>query len=255
MVLGRLYRDSEIYAIKASGISSIGLMKYASIVILPIVIILLFLSIFSTPWASQQLEKIKLNARGQTNLNAFTPGQFFKSRRGNWVVFIESADKENDLVENIFIFENREDEIVIETAKTGRQKYISDLGGESLVLSDGQRYAGVPGEGGFTVLTFDQHAIRIKGQDSSMDKNDPEFMSTMDLLKSGRLEDYAEFQWRISVPIAAILLVILACPLSVSNPRQGRFAKISVAIVIYLIYSNLLVLSQSWVANLRSISC
>ena len=249
MVLGRLYRDSEIYAIKASGIGSIGLMKYASIVILPIVISLFFLSIYSIPWTSQQVEKIKLNARGQANINAFTPGQFFKSRHGNWVVFIESVDKENDSVKNIFIFENRENEIAIETAKTARQEYISELGGESLVLSAGQRYEGVPGEGGFTVLTFDQHAIRVEGLESSMDKNDPEFMDTMDLLKSGRLKDYAEFQWRISVPIAAILLVILAFPLSVSNPRQGRFAKIGVAIVIYLIYSNLLILSQSWVAN------
>lgn len=249
MVLGRLYRDSEIYAIKVSGIGSIGLMKYASIVILPIVIILLFLSIFLTPWTSQQVEKIKLNARGQANINAFTPGQFFKSRHGNWVVFIESADKENSSVENIFIFENREDEIAIETAKTARQEYISELGGESLVLSAGQRYVGVPGEGGFTVISFDQHAIRVVGLDSSMDKNDPEFLGTIDLLKSGRLEDYAELQWRISVPIAAILLVLLAFPLSVSNPRQGRFAKIGVAIVIYLIYSNLLILSQSWVAN------
>ena len=249
LVLGRLYRDSEIYAVKACGVSSLGLIKYASLLILPLVVILLVLSVFSTPWASKQIEVIKLNARGHTNIHGLTPGQFFESRNGKWVVFIESADKEKKRVENIFIYEKHKNEIAIETAKVAQQEDVRELGGASLVLSEGQRYQGVPGEGGFTVLTFNQHAIRIDGLGSSVDKNDPEFMTTKELIKSGRLEDLAEFQWRISVPIAAILLVLLAFPLSISNPRQGRFAKIGLAITIYLIYSNLLILAQDWVAD------
>ena len=37
--------------------------------------------------------------------------------------------------------------------------------------------------------------------------------------------------------------------MSVTNPRQGRFAKLGIAIVIYLIYSNLLILMEAWVAD------
>jgi len=97
--------------------------------------------------------------------------------------------------------------------------------------------------------SFDQHAVRIPEFDLNVDIQDPEFKSTTELLGSKQLPDIAEFQWRISVPIAAILLALLAFPLSVTNPRQGRFAGLAIAIVIYLIYSNLLILAETWVAD------
>ncbi len=152
-------------------------------------------------------------------------------------------------MKNVFISDRREGKVAIETAKFAEQKNLSELGGESLILKKGQRYQGMPGEGGFTVLTFDQHAVRIPEFDLKLDHQDPEFKSTTALLKSNALSDVAEFQWRISVPIAAILVVLLAFPLSVSSPRQGRFANLGIAIVIYLIYSNLLILMEAWVAD------
>lgn len=249
LTLGRLYRDSEIYAIKASGIGSFGLVKNASLLILPLIAALFYLAMFSAPWTSQQIEKIKLKARGQTDIYGLTPGQFVESKQGNWVVFIEEADKELGTVQNIFIYDRREGEIAIETAQTAKQENLSELGGQSLILNQGQRYEGVPGEGGFTVLSFKQHAIRIPEFDITMDHDDPEFMETADLIKSSRLADHAELQWRLSIPIAAVLLVLLAFPLSVTNPRQGRFAKLGLAIAIYLIYSNILILAESWVAD------
>ena len=249
LALGRLYRDSEIYAIKASGIGSFGLVKYASLLILPLLAILFYLAMFSAPWASQQIEKIKLTARGQTDIYGLTPGQFVEFKQGYWVVFIEGVDKDSGTVKNVFIYDRREGDIAIETAQTARQDNVSELGGESLILNQGQRYEGIPGEGNFTILSFNQHAIRIPEFDTNMDRSDPEFMPTSDLINSGRLVDHAELQWRLSIPIAAVLLVLLAFPLSVTNPRQGRFAKLGLAIVIYLVYSNLLILAESWVAN------
>lgn len=249
LTLGRLYRDSEIYAIKASGISSLGLIKNASLFILPLIIGLLYLTMFSAPWASQQIEKIKLKARGQADIYGLTPGQFVESKQGNWVVFIEDTDKESGTVKNIFIYDRREGKVAVETAQIGRQERLSELGGESLVLNRGQRYEGVPGEGGFTVMSFSQHAVRIPEFAASLDNSDPEFIETVDLIKSNRLADHAEFQWRLSIPIAAVLLILLAFPLSVTSPHQGRFAKFGLAIAIYLIYSNLLILAESWVAD------
>ena len=249
LVLGRMYRDSEIYAIKASGIGQMGLLKYASLLIVPLIIGLFYLSVYLGPWSSQQIEQIKVVARSQTNLYGLTPGKFIESKQGNFVVFVEDSDKDTGVVKNIFIYDRRGGNVAIETAQTAQQSNLEELGGEALILSEGQRYEGVPGESEFTLLFFNQHSIRIPEFDSKMDQNDPEFMTTQALIQSGRLRDHAELQWRLSVPIAAVLLALLAFPLSVTSPRQGRFAKIGVVIVIYLIYSNLLVLAESWVAN------
>ena len=103
LALGRYYRDSEIYAVKASGIGSLSLLRYASLVVVPIVVLLFSLSIFSAPWAAQQVEKIKLQAKGFTNIYGLTPGQFIESNQGNWVVFVEEADKYYGEVKKIFI--------------------------------------------------------------------------------------------------------------------------------------------------------
>ncbi len=249
LVLGRYYRDSEIHAIKASGIGSLSLLRYTGLLVVPIVLLLFYLSVFSAPWTAQQIEKIKLQAKGLTDISALTPGQFIESNQGNWVIFVEEADKDSAVVKNIFISDRREGKVAIETAQFAEQKNLAELGGESLILKKGQRYQGTPGEGGFTLLTFDQHAVRIPEFDLKIDQQDPEFKSTAKLFQSTELSDAAELQWRISVPIAAVLLVLLAFPLSVTNPRQGRFAKLGVAIVIYLIYSNLLILMEAWVAD------
>ena len=247
--LGRLYRDSEIYAIKASGIGSLSLLRYASLLFIPLIIFLLYLSVLSAPWAEQQIEIIKQKAGGFTDIYSLTPGQFIESNQGNWVVFVEQSDRESGEVKNVFIYDRRDGNVAIETAQHAEQKNLAELGGESLILKKGQRYEGTPGEGGFTLLSFNQHAVRIPEFDLNMDNKNPEFKSTSELLKSSRLPDIAEFQWRISVPIAAVLLALLAFPLSVTSPRQGRFAGLAIAIVIYLIYSNLLIVSEAWVAD------
>ena len=60
-------------------------------------------------------------------------------------------------------------------------------------------------------------------------------------------EERAEFQWRLSTPISALLLALAAIPLSRSRPRQGRYAKMLVALGLYAVYFNLLDVSRSWV--------
>ena len=249
LTLGRYYRDSEIYAIKASGIGSRSLLRSTSLLFIPLIAFLFYLSIYSAPWAEQQIETIKQKAGGLTDIYSLTPGQFIESNQGNWVVFVEQSDRESGEVKNVFIYDRRDGNVAIETARYAEQKNLAELGGESLILKNGQRYEGTPGEGGFTLLSFDQHAVRVPEFDLNVDTNDPEFKSTTGLMESKKLPDIAEFQWRISVPIAAILLALLAFPLSVTSPRQGRFAGLAIAIVIYLIYSNLLILAETWVAD------
>ncbi len=249
LTLGRLYRDSEIYAIKASGIGGLGLVKYTSLLVLPLIAMLFYLTIFITPWISWQIEEIKLKAREQTDIYGLVAGQFIESKRGDWVIFFENEDKQFGMVRGIFIHDQQQGKISIETAHNAWQKNLPELGGESLVLSHGQRYEDILGEDGVTVSSFRQHSIRIPELDISIDRNDPEFTSTKNLIKSSRPADQAELQWRLSIPIAAILLALLAFPLSVSKPRQGQFTKLGLAIVIYLVYANLLILAKSWIAE------
>ena len=251
LVLGRLYRDSEIYAIKANGISVLRLFRYAVLFVLPVLVLLAYASLFLTPQIAQKIETIKLEAKERTSIMGLVPGQFIEARQGDWVVFIEAAERKTGTARNIFIYDRRGDRVSIETARSVQQAVSPEVEGKSLVLTQGQRYEGIPGEGSFTVLSFDRHIVRIPELDVALDRDDPEFMTVAQLLGSHRTQDQAELQWRLSIPLAALLLILLAFPLSVVRPRQGRFAKLVLAIVIYLIYSNLMILAETWVANGR----
>ena len=62
-------------------------------------------------------------------------------------------------------------------------------------------------------------------------------------------EKNAEFHWRIGVPISTLILVMLAIPMSKSEPRQGQYNKIFIGIVTFIIYFNLLSAGRSWLEN------
>ena len=174
LVMGRLYRDSEIYAIKANGIGQLRLFRYAALFVLPVIVLLGYASVFLTPQIAQQVETIKLKAKERTSVLGLVPGQFIEARQGDWVVFVESADRESGTARNIFIYDRRGDRISIETARSVQQTDSQELEGRTLVLSQGRRYEGIPGEGNFTVLSFDHHNVRIPELNAAPDDDDPE---------------------------------------------------------------------------------
>jgi lipopolysaccharide export system permease protein len=61
----------------------------------------------------------------------------------------------------------------------------------------------------------------------------------------------AELLWRIGTPVTALILSLLAIPLAFVNPRAGRANNLIFALLTYMIYNNLLSVSQAWVAQGR----
>ena len=55
--------------------------------------------------------------------------------------------------------------------------------------------------------------------------------------------------WRVSLPLAALNLALLAIPLGAVNPRLGRSGDILIAGLVGLLYMNLMNLSRAWIAN------
>ena len=57
----------------------------------------------------------------------------------------------------------------------------------------------------------------------------------------------AELQWRIGVPLSTIILAIFAVPLSRSQPRSGRYGRLALGLLVFIIYFNLLSAAKAWV--------
>ena len=60
--------------------------------------------------------------------------------------------------------------------------------------------------------------------------------NTYDLFMSNDLASRAEFQARLMLPLATLILGFLAIPLSYSSPRKGRYDKIFLGALVYFVY-------------------
>jgi lipopolysaccharide export system permease protein len=132
-------------------------------------------------------------------------------------------------------------------AERGEQQETEDPNTRFFVLYDGRRYEGVPGTADFRVMEFAEHGIPYRLPAAVEPERDPEAMSTVDLLTPRTLEEAAELHWRIGVPLSTIILAILAVPLSRSQPRQGRYGRLAVGLLVFIIYFNLLSAGKTWI--------
>ena len=157
----------------------------------------------------------------------------------NWIIFVENI--ENDVSKRIFIKSSENNKISIETAEEG-DEYIKD-GSRSLVLKNGQRYTGTPGTGNFQVMKYDTHEIKLLSTEPNFYEN-YRMKSIFDLISDqNKALSSAEIQWRLFAPISVIILILFAFIFGDVAPRQNKYSNLLSSIVIYFLYSNLVIIS------------
>jgi lipopolysaccharide export system permease protein len=249
MALGRLYRDSEMTAMTACRIGPMGIYRPLMWLMIPLVAGVAWLSIEVAPGALAAVERIGAEARRQADLTSIEPGRFTVIGSADAVVYGERVTSEG-VMEKVFMQRPAHGggvEVVI--ADEGRQVSTDDPNTRMLVLKEGRRYEGVPGTTRFRVVEFGEHGIPYRLPSIEPGEPRPRAMPFTALLESSDPEHVAELQWRISVPISALLLGLLAVPLSKSQPREGRYGRLAVGLLVFIVYFNLLNAAKAWVES------
>ena len=246
LALGRLYRDSEMPAIMACRIGPSGIYRPLTFLLVPLALGVAWLSLEGAPRALEKIERISAEARREADLGSIEPGRFPVVGPDAAVVYGESVS-EDGAMHNVFI-ERRVDENSVEVvvARRGEQVASDDPDTRMLVLHEGRRYEGVPGTSEFRVVEFVEHGIPYRLPSLTADDLRPRAMRFADLLRSSELEHIAERQWRFSIPIATVLLALLAVPLARSRPREGRYGRIAIGLLVFIIYFNLMSAAKAW---------
>ena len=244
--LGRLYNDSEIYAMRSGGISETRLLRPLLMIATIIAITVAILSTWVRPWAYTQSYAIKAAAEVSAETGRIRPARFYTLDEGKRTVFIEHIDRNGQDLEGIFIRTRKGNDIQVMTAERGQFSYLAKSGMHKLRLDDAQVFRKVPSGTDFSAR-FGSFTLWLPAQTPQ----DPEYRaksaSTEALNASSEPQDRAELQWRFSTAISTFLLAMAAIPLSRSRPRQGRYAKMLLALGIYSVYFILLDVSRSWV--------
>lgn len=244
LALGRFYKDSEMAAMMACGVGPMHLYRALVWLIVPVVIIVGLLSLFAAPAASQAINRVQQEARAEARLGLFEPGAFRQVRGSDAVFYAER--REGDYLHGVFIQGREDDRQVLVRARRARVATQAD-DTRYLVLEDGFRYELVPGEAEMQRTRFDRHGIQLPDADEPAPSYRREALPTRVLLASGEPADYAELHWRLAMPLGGLFLALVAVPLARTSPRQGRYGRLFLGIVVYLIYSNLLATGQVWI--------
>ena len=236
LTLGRLYAESEITVMRACGVGQSLLTKVA-----------LFLSIFTTalaaynvftltPWAIDTQSKMLAEAKSNPRFSALSAGQFMSA--GGYVLFIENINNEANTLNDIYVFQpdqQKKNRPSVVVASTGELQGLSN-GDQLLTLKNSTRYEGTATTADFRIAHFEKYTAYLGYQDVNSSEKLMQRATFSSLINDNSPEAQAELQWRFALVLAVPLMAMLAVPMSSVNPRQGRFAKIIPAVLLYLIY-------------------
>ncbi len=250
LTLSRWHRDSEMVVWFTSGQGIYKLVNPILSFAFPIILAITLLSVFVTPWATQKGLDFREQMNSSDELTAIVPGVFKESQHSDRVFFVERYSTFNSKVHNIFAQSMQHGKLGIIVAAEGQQ-IKNEKGDTFIVLQAGRRYEGKPDTPEFGVMNFDHYSLRTEPIEATHEPPTPKSTPSLQLLRDRDPENIAELQWRLSIPISAFMLALLAIPLSFVDPRAGRSANLILAILVYLIYNNMLSILQSWVARAK----
>ncbi|PHV07344.1 LPS export ABC transporter permease LptF [Janthinobacterium sp. BJB412] len=251
MVVTRSYRDSEMVVWFASGLS---LTRWIAPVLsfgLPMVLLTAVLSLVATPWAKHKSSEYVERFEKREDLQKVAPGQFKESASSNRIFFVEGVSGKTAVVQNVFVNTVDEHGTAVIVAKEG--VITADAKGQRfLVLKNGRRYQGVPGQADFQTMEFERYSMRVASQTQDIESEiDVAGMATPALFALPTNDTRAELLWRLASPLTCLVLVLLAIPLGFVNPRAGSSANLIIALLIFFTYSNLVKLVEASVKQGR----
>lgn len=247
LALGRLYRDSEMPAMMACRVGPGGIYRPLLWLIVPLSLGVAWLSIEGAPQALMAIDRVGAEARREADLASIEPGKFTVLGPDQAVVYGERVTPDG-LMEKVFIQRLIGDGVVeVVIAELGEMVESDDPNVRMLVLHNGRRYEGVPGTLQFRVVEFVEHGIPYRLPSLQPPDPRPRAMKFLDLMRSSELEHVAEFQWRIGIPLSTVILAFLAVPLSRTQPRSGRYGRIAIGLLVFIIYLNMLSAAKAWI--------
>jgi lipopolysaccharide export system permease protein len=247
IALGRLYKDSEMTALSACGVGITGVLKPVMLLSLPIAMLAGCASLYIRPESYEKIYRIMDQAQAEFDISRLEADHFLEIGNGKYVFFAEEVGGPHSGAQRVFIRVAEGDKRQVIQAQRMNQGEVDASGQRVLTFREGAFYEfPLSGPQG-TISLFEQAEYPLPADAAAGSRYRRKAADSRELLRSSRLEDIAELQWRLSTPLSTVLLALVGVPLSKSNPRRGKYAKIGVAIGIFAVYYQLFVIAKTWV--------
>jgi len=251
LAYGRMYLESEMTVLNACGVSPHKVLFLTLVCSLFVSVVVGIMGLYYSPWGMRQEEKLLAAQSKLTEFDLLSPGRFQALKSGLRVTYAQSISGDKKILHHVFISEKSTDgkKLVVLSASSGTMIINPKTGSRFLILHNGKRFDGIAGKANYKVVTFDTYGVRLQEQKADNRGRKIEYLRTQELWNSKEPDARAVLQWRISLPLLVPIMVLLAVPLSRVNPRQGRFFQLFPAMLIYITYLGLLIVSRKALAK------
>jgi lipopolysaccharide export system permease protein len=248
LAFGRLYHDSEMAAALACGAGPAAIYLPVALLALLGTVGLAWLTLVLAPDATARALDLRNAALRAGQFAPLAPGKFRTFGGGNAVVYAQDINPDGTLAD-VFIERNRGP--LVEVALAGRARHAVSADGLThiLTLYDGERYEGVPGAKEFRVVRFAEHVVPVQVPQINDAGRSLEARPSATLFNSRDPGERAELHSRIAMPLMCAVLALLAVPLARLRPRQGRYSRVWLAVVVFFLYVNLISVGKIWIAR------
>lgn len=251
MALTRAYRDSEMVIWFSSGRSLLDWILPVLGFVTPVAVLVALVAFVGGPWATRQSNEYQARFSQREDISRVSAGQFRESASAGRVFYVESLTDDNTEVRNVFVSQFDAQRELIVVSQKGQIEVMPN-GDRYLVLEKGRRYDGEPGSSSLRLMEFERYGLLLEGRANvSGSGASARTMGLLDLLADPSRTNLAELNWRLSLPISAFLMALLAIPLSAVNPRLGRSVNLILALLIYVVYNNMLSVVSAWIGQGR----
>lgn len=252
LAYGRIYADSEMTVLHACGVSEWYIIRLTLILSVITALITGMFTLYLSPFAADKELQVKADLAADSGLSSLISGRFQETSNDKAVVFIHEKERGTNILSKVFVAQlpdrDGNEESVINSSIVYAEKgqvLEDESGAQKLTMENGYRYQSDPKNNEFSVVSFGKYHIEIQEKEVSHKRRKLEAISTIELFNEDTPEAHAVIQWRFAFPIACIILTLIAVPLSVVNPRQGKFAKLLPALLLFLGYFLLLTAMRS----------
>jgi lipopolysaccharide export system permease protein len=249
LAYGRLYRDSEMAVLAASGYDARALARPLLAIALPLIFALGLVAFWGGPAAVAASDRMIDAANRSLLVAGMEPGRFVELPGREAVVYVAEMASDGRSFTRLFVHDERDGRVDVVTSARG--ELFQDRAGTEryLALEDGFRVEGKPGELDWRTMRFQRNAIRLPEVARDAARKPEKRRGSLELLRSADLLDLAEFHWRLGLPLSAGVLALIAMPLARSQPREPRYGKLLIAVLAYVLYTNLMTLGRGWIAD------
>lgn len=254
LTLGRWYRDSEMTVLAACGVGLLHFVRPTLLLATGFALVVALFSFYLAPISASLILKLKSEASSRYEVGGILPGVFNEVRYGKGSYYVENIDRNTANLSNIFVSTEQVDREGVLVAESGYQQTDTETGDQLLVLRNGTRYEGVPGQADYRIMQFETYMLRLEPAPVRDPQIRFEALTTFQLLDKNNAIHVrgaatvprwyhgaaAEWHARLSKPVMLFLLTLLALVFSYTHPRRSRYGGLFVAVLVYFLYTNLL---------------